>query len=115
MRRLHAGETANTIGLIPDVALWKQFNEMIGADNVDVFPMPAPGGAVAKLPASGGIGCAVKKKSPNADLTVEFAKKPSPCPRFCRCSLLMRGGAVTANAKLDTSSVTSPDSKVIFG
>ena len=107
------GETANTIGLISDVAHWKSFDEMLGADNVGVFMMPAPGGAAAKIPAAGGIGYAVNKKSANVDLAVEFEKvlaSPDVLQVFFHDA-----GAVTANTKMDTSAVTSPDAKVIFG
>jgi raffinose/stachyose/melibiose transport system substrate-binding protein len=107
------GETANTIGLISDVAHWKQFDDMLGVENVGVFLMPAPGGTAAKLPAAGGIGYAVNKKSPNIDLAVEFSKvlaSPEVLQVFFHDA-----GAVTANTKMDTSAVTSPDAKVIFG
>ncbi len=107
------GESANTIGLISDVAHWKQFDEMLGAENVGAFLMPAPGGAAAKIPASGGIGYAVNKKSANIDLAVEFAKvlaSPEVLQEFFNAA-----GAVTANTKMDTSAVTSPGAKAIFG
>ena len=107
------GETANTIGLVSDVAHWKQFDEMMGAENVGAFMMPAPGGAASKLPASGGIGYAVNKKSPAADLAVEFAKTLA-APEVLQV-FFADAGAVTANAKMDTSSVASPGAKVIFG
>ena len=99
------GETANTIGLISDVAHWKQFDEMLGAENVGAFMMPAPGGAAAKIPASGGIGYAVNKKSANVDLAVEFAKTLA-APEVLQV-FFEDAGAVTANTKMDTSSVTS--------
>lgn len=107
------GETGNTIGLISDVAHWKQFDEMLGAENVGAFMLPAPGGAAAKLPAAGGIGYAVNKKSANADLAVEFAKtlaSPDVLQVF-----FADAGAVTANTQMDTSSVTSEGAKTIFG
>ena len=107
------GESANTIGLISDVAHWKSFDEMLGAENVGVFMMPAPAGAASKLPAAGGIGYAVNKASANADLAVEFAKTLA-APEVLQV-FFADAGAVTANTKMDTSAVTSPDAKVIFG
>lgn len=107
------GESANTIGLISDVAHWKSFDEMLGAENVGVFMLPAPGGAAAKLPAAGGIGYAVNKASTNADLAVEFAKTLA-APEVLQV-FFQDAGAVTANTKMDTSAVNSPDAKVIFG
>jgi raffinose/stachyose/melibiose transport system substrate-binding protein len=74
-------EAANTIGLISDVAHWKQFDEMLGADNDGVFRMPTPTVAAdkkagdPKLPFSGGIGYGVNKGSKNADLAVALAKE----------------------------------------
>ncbi|MBC7479021.1 MAG: extracellular solute-binding protein [Pseudorhodobacter sp.] len=107
------GESANTIGLISDVAHWKSFDEMLGADDVGAFLMPAPGGTAPKIPASGGIGYAVNKKSPNADLAVAFEQvlaQPDVLQVFFDSA-----GAVTANTKMDVSAVTSPSAKLIFG
>jgi raffinose/stachyose/melibiose transport system substrate-binding protein len=107
------GESANTIGLISDVAHWKSFDEMLGAENVGVFMMPAPGGAAAKIPAAGGIGYAVNAKSANIDLAVAFAAtlaEPDVLQVFFDSA-----GAVTSNTKMDMSGVTSPSAKEIFG
>ena len=107
------GETANTIGLISDVAHWKSFDEMLGAENVGAYMLPAPGGAAAKIPASGGIGYAVNKKSANVDLAVDFAKTLA-APEVLEV-FFKDAGAVTANTQMDTSSVTSNGAKTIFG
>lgn len=107
------GETANTIGLISDVAHWKSFEDFLGADNLGEFILPAPGGAKPRLPASGGIGYAVNAKSANIDLAVQFAEtlaSPDALQVF-----FDNAGAVTANTKMDLSAVTSPGAKVIFG
>ena len=106
------GETANTIGLISDVAHWKQFDEMLGAETVGVYLMPAPGGAKAQLPAAGGIGYAVNKRSAHADLAVEFARTLAS-PEVLQV-FFNDAGAVTANTRMDTSSVTSPGARQIF-
>ncbi len=107
------GESANTIGLISDVAHWKSFDEMLGAENVGAFMLPAPGGAAAKIPASGGIGYAVNSKSANVDLAVEFAKTLA-APEVLQV-FFQDAGAVTANTRMDTSAVTSEGAKTIFG
>lgn len=107
------GESGNTIGLISDVAHWKSFDEMLGADNVGVFMLPAPGGAAAKIPASGGIGYAVNKASANADLAVAFAATLA-APEVLQV-FFDSAGAVTANVNMDMSGVTSPSAKQIFG
>ena len=107
------GESANTIGLISDVAHWKDFEGFLGAENVGVFMLPAPGGAAAKLPASGGIGYAVNAKSPNADLAVALdmvLASPEALQVF-----MDQAGAVTANTTMDLSGVSSPGAGVILG
>ena len=57
------GESANTIGLISDVAHWKSFDEMLGADAVGAFMLPAPGGAAAKIPAASFLSAAHRRRS----------------------------------------------------
>ncbi|WP_426033591.1 hypothetical protein [Cypionkella sp. TWP1-2-1b2] len=106
------GESANTSGLISDVAHSKSFDKMLGAENLGVFLLPAPGGMAAKIPAAAGIGYAVNMKSPNVDLTVEFAKTLA-APEVLQV-FFNDAGAVTANTKMDTSAVTSPAAKTIF-
>jgi raffinose/stachyose/melibiose transport system substrate-binding protein len=113
------GEAANTIGLISDVAHWKQFDEFLGADNDGVFRMPAPTVAAdhkegdPKVPISGGIGYGVNKASPNVDVAVEFAKvlaSPEPMQIFFNDA-----GAISANTKVDTGGISSPAAKAILG
>lgn len=107
------GEGANTIGLISDVAHWKDFENFLGAENVGEYMLPAPGGAAAKLPASGGIGYAVNAKSPNADLAVALdmvLASPEALQVF-----MDQAGAVTANTSMDLSGVKSPGAGVILG
>lgn len=106
------GEAANTIGLISDVAHWKQFDEFLGAENDGVFAMPSPTVASdkqegdPKFPVSGGIGYGVNKSSPNQELAIEFAKvlaSPEPAQIFFNDA-----GAISSNSKVDTKAVTSP-------
>lgn len=107
------GEAANTIGLISDVAHWKDFENFLGADKVGEFMLPAPGGGAAKLPASGGIGYAVNAKSKNIDLAIaldEVLASPEALKVF-----MDQAGAVTANTAMDTSSIASPGAAVILG
>jgi ABC-type glycerol-3-phosphate transport system substrate-binding protein len=111
------GEAANTIGLISDVAHWKQFDEFLGAENDGVFPMPSPTVASdktegePKFPLAGGIGYGVNKASPNADLAVEFAKvlaSPEPAQIFFNDA-----GAISSNSKVDMAGLSSPAAKSI--
>jgi ABC-type glycerol-3-phosphate transport system substrate-binding protein len=113
------GEAANTIGLISDVAHWKQFDEFLGADNDGVYAMPSP--AVAsdktegqpKFPLAGGIGYGVNKASQNVDLALEFAKilaSPEPAQIFFNDA-----GAISSNTKVDTAGIKSPAGIAILG
>lgn len=113
------GEAANTIGLISDVAHWKQFDDFLGPDNDGVFRMPSPTIAADKkegdptLPVSGGIGYGVNKASASADLAIEFAKElasPEPMQIFFSDT-----GAIASNTGVDTSKVESPAAKAILG
>jgi raffinose/stachyose/melibiose transport system substrate-binding protein len=113
------GEGANTIGLISDVAHWKQFDEFLGAENDGVFRMPAPTVAAdkakddPKMPISGGIGYGVNKGSANADLALDLAKvlaSPEPMQVFFNDA-----GAIAANTKVDTGGISSPAAKQILG
>jgi raffinose/stachyose/melibiose transport system substrate-binding protein len=111
------GEAANTIGLISDVAHWKQFDEFLGAENDGVFPMPSPTVASdksdgePKFPLAGGIGYGVNKSSPNAELAIEFAKvlaSPEPAQIFFNDA-----GAISSNSKVDMAGLSSPAAKAI--
>lgn len=113
------GEAANTIGLISDVAHWKQFDDFLGADNDGVFRMPSPTVASDKtegeamMPVSGGIGYGVNKSSAHTDLAVDFAKtlaSPAPMQLF-----FSESGAIAANTAVDTATVESPAAKSILG
>jgi raffinose/stachyose/melibiose transport system substrate-binding protein len=113
------GEGANTIGLMSDVAHWKQFDEFLGPENVGVFRHPAPTSASDKaageayFPYNGGIGYAVNKASPNQELALELAKtlaSAGPIQVFVNDA-----GVVPANTTVDTAGLTSPSVKAILG
>ena len=113
------GEAANTIGLLSDVAHWKQFDEFLGADNLGVFRHPSPtiasdkSESEPKVPVSGGIGYGVNKASANVDLATEFVKtlaSAGPIQTFVNVA-----GVVPANTTVDTSGLTSPSIKTILG
>lgn len=105
-------ESANTIGLISDVAHWKQFDEFLEPANLGVYPMPSPTvaadktEAAPKFPLAGGIGYGINKASANADLAVEFAKVLAS-PELEQI-FFNDAGAVAANSKVDTAGVKSP-------
>ena len=112
------GDAANTIGLISDVAHWKQFGEFLGDDNLGVFRHPSPMVASdldgePRMPFSGGIGYGVNATSPEADLAVELAlalAAPAPMQVFFNDA-----GVIPANTLVDTSGVSSPTAVTILG
>ena len=109
------GENANTIGLISDVAHWKEFDDFLGADKVGVYVMPpvAGGDGTLKLPLAGGIGYGVTQFSPNKDLAIALAKSFADTPHMQ--IFFESAGAIPADTKVDTSKVASPSAKVILG
>jgi len=111
------GENGHTIGLISDVAHWKQFDEFLGADKVGVFPMPAPTPASdasgpVRMPFAGGIGYAVTRFSGNQELAIEFAKSLASAANMQ--VFFESAGAIPANTKVDTSGLDSPSAKTIL-
>lgn len=113
------GEGANTIGLMSDVAHWKQFDEFLGAENVGVFRHPSPTAAADKtageayFPFAGGIGYGVNKNSANLDLAVALATElasAGPIQHFVNDA-----GVVPANTSVDTAGLSSPSVISILG
>ncbi|HET7717812.1 MAG TPA: extracellular solute-binding protein [Bauldia sp.] len=109
------GDGANVIGLISDVAHWKQFEDFLGADKVGVYRPVAIEALDAdlKLPVAGGIGYAVTTWSPHQDLAVEFAKSlasPENLAEFFRTA-----GAIVPDKSFDVASVESPGAATILG
>jgi ABC-type glycerol-3-phosphate transport system substrate-binding protein len=109
------GENANTIGLISDVAHWKEFDGFLGADKVGAYIMPpvAGGDGSLKLPLAGGIGYGVTKFSPNKELAIELAKSFAATPNMQ--VFFESAGAIPSDTKVDTSKVDSPSAKEILG
>ncbi len=109
------GENANVIGLISDVAHWKEFGGFLGDDKVGAFIMPpiSGGDGSLKMPFAGGIGYAVTKFSPNQDLAIAFAKSFADQPHMQL--FFESAGAIPSNKNVDTSKVTSPSAKAILG
>lgn len=112
------GDAANTIGLLSDVAHWKQFDDMLGAENVGAFRHPAPEAVVsgtdggAMLPLAGGIGYGVNKAGANAALATELVQVlagPGPIAVFAADA-----GILPANPAVDTSGLASPTLSAIL-
>lgn len=102
------GDAANTIGLLSDVAHWKQFDDFLGAENVGVFRHPAPtlADGNVKIPVAGGIGYGVNNAGANVELATAFVEhlaSAGPIQTFVNDA-----GVVPANTTVDTSSLSSP-------
>ena len=109
------GDAANTIGLLSDVAHWKQFDDFLGAENVGVLRHPAPTmvDGEAKLPISGGIGYGVNKAGDNVELATAFVEhlaSAGPIQTFVNDA-----GVVPANTAVDTSGLSSPSVVSVLG
>lgn len=109
------GDAANVIGLLSDVAHWKQFDDFLGAENVGVFRHPAPDMVTEHpmMPVAGGIGYGVNKDSPNVEIAtdlVETLASADPIQTFVNDA-----GVVPANTSVDTSGLTSPSVTTILG
>lgn len=109
------GDGANVIGLISDVAHWKQFEDFLGADKVGVY-RPVAIGALdgdLKLPVAGGIGYAVTSWTPNKELAVEFAKSLAAPENLAE--FFATAGAIVPDKNFDVASVESPGAATILG
>ena len=107
------GEAAHTVGLLSDVAHWKQFDEFLGAENVGVFAFPTPGSDVARLPFTGGIGWAVPSTTDQPELAQDLVRILADAER--QAIFALDTGALPANTAVDTSGLTSPALVQILG
>ncbi|SLN57336.1 ABC transporter substrate-binding protein [Roseisalinus antarcticus] len=109
------GDAANTIGLLSDVAHWKQFEDFLGAEGLGVYRHPAPDMVSdhPMMPVAGGIGYGVNAASAKADLALELAQTlaaAGPIQTFVNDA-----GVVPANTMVDTSGLSSPAAGTILG
>jgi len=109
------GDAANTIGLLSDVAHWKQFEDFLGAESIGAFRHPAPEMIAdhAMIPVAGGIGYGVNAAGGNVDLAtalVETLASAGPIQVFVNDA-----GVVPANTAVDTSGLASPTAGTILG
>lgn len=100
------GEAAHTVGLLSDVAHWKQFDEFLLPENLGAFAFPTPGAAAANLPFAGGIGWAVTAQSDEQELARDLVQILTDGEREAIWAI--DTGALPANAAVDTSGLSSP-------
>ncbi len=105
-------EAANTIGLLSDVAHWKQFEEFLGPDNLGAFRHPAPELSVSapdggpRMPLAGGIGYGVNKASEHVDLARDLVAALASAEAVA--VFAAEAGILPANPSVDTSGLDSP-------
>ncbi|MCC8405243.1 extracellular solute-binding protein [Paraburkholderia sp. MMS20-SJTN17] len=113
------GDAGNTIGLISDVAHWKQFENFLTPEKLGVYKMPSPTVAAGnppdnpRVPVSGGIGYGVNKASKNVALARQLVQElasPAALQVFANDA-----GALPANSSVDLASFKGPTVKIILG
>lgn len=107
------GDAAHTVGLLSDVAHWKQFEDFLGTDGVGVFAFPTPGAETARLPFAGGIGWAVSANTDEPDLALSLVEILADAER--QAVFAVDTGALPANTAVDTSGLSSPTLAQILG
>ena len=97
-----AGEAANVIGLMSDVAHWKDFGEFLGDDLGVLPPLAFEGGNDAPfLSAEGGIGYSVTAWSPNPELAAELAVAMADTDVMT--TFFEQSGAIVSDTSVDLS------------
>jgi multiple sugar transport system substrate-binding protein len=97
-----AGETANVIGLMSDVAHWKDFGEFLGDDLGVLPPLAFEGGNDAPfLSAEGGIGYSVTAWSANPELAAELAVAMADTDVMT--TFFEQSGAIVSDTTVDLS------------
>src|SRR5205823_13784386 len=107
------GEAAFFLGLISDVAHWREFGEMIGPQNLGVMTCPVfqPGPDANKFSADCGFTYAITEWSPHpaeAFAYIAFVANDQNANTF-----LSQVGSFPANQNYDHSLITDPNAKTI--
>ncbi len=107
------GDAAFFLGLISDVAHWKEFGEMLGPQNLGVMTCPVfqPGPNANKFPAGGGFAYAItqwSKHPAEAFEYIAFIASDENAKTF-----LSDVGSFPANQSYDAGLITDPMAKTI--
>jgi len=107
------GDAAFFLGLISDVAHWKDFSQALGAENVGVMTCPQfrPGPDADRFPVGGAFAYAVTSWSPVPKVAfdyIAFVANEENAKAF-----LTDVGSFPANGNVDTSLITNPCAKQI--
>jgi ABC-type glycerol-3-phosphate transport system substrate-binding protein len=109
------GEAAFFLGLISDVAHWKEFGDMMGPKNLGVMTCPVFQGSAdaGKFPTGGAFAYAVTKWSPHPQEAfdyIAFIANDAHAVTF-----LTEVGSFPANQTYDHALITDPNAKTIAG
>jgi ABC-type glycerol-3-phosphate transport system substrate-binding protein len=109
------GEAAFFLGLISDVAHWKEFGDMLGAESIGAMTCPVfqEGPNANKFPAGGAFAYAVTAWSPHPQEAfdyIAFVASDEHATTF-----LTDVGSFPANQSFDRQLITDPTAKVIDG
>jgi raffinose/stachyose/melibiose transport system substrate-binding protein len=109
------GEAAFFLGLISDVAHWKEFGDMMGPENLGVMTCPVfqESPDAGKFPTGGAFAYAVTKWSPHpreAFDYIAFIANDAHAVTF-----LTQVGSFPANQTYDHALITDPNAKTIAG
>lgn len=107
------GEAAFFLGLISDVAHWREFGEMIGPESLGVMTCPVFGDSPErnKFPTGGAFAYAVTKWCPNPDVAFEYISFVANDEHAN--SFLRDVGSFPANQDYDRTLLTDPTAKTI--
>ncbi|MBM3473463.1 MAG: extracellular solute-binding protein [Armatimonadetes bacterium] len=109
------GEAAFFLGLISDVAHWKEFGEMMGPENLGIMTCPVfqEGPNSTKFPTGGAFAYAVTKWSPHPKEAfdyIAFVANDEHATTF-----LTDVGSFPANQTYDRALISDPNAKTIAG
>jgi ABC-type glycerol-3-phosphate transport system substrate-binding protein len=107
------GDAAFFLGLISDVAHWKEFGDMLGPANIGVMTCPVfkPGPDANKFPVGGAFAYAITKWSPHPKEAFEYISFVANDEHAS--SFLTDVGSFPANQNYDRKLMTDPNAKAI--
>ncbi len=107
------GDAAFFLGLISDVAHWKELGDMIGTQNLGVMTCPVfkPGPDAEKFPIGGAFAYAITKWSPHPKEAWEYIAFVANDEHAN--SFLKDCGSFPANQNYDRALITDPNAKII--
>jgi raffinose/stachyose/melibiose transport system substrate-binding protein len=109
------GDAAFFLGLISDVAHWKEFSDIMGEGSLGVMTCPVfkPGPLADRFPAGGASAYGIAKWSPHPKEAFEYVSFVTNDENAV--TFLTQVGSFPANQTYDESLITNPTAKTIAG